>query len=469
MVISAFLLALSPLRGQEAIGPLSLEDCRRMALEANSDFRNAELDSLTAADNVLAYKANYLPKFSLVGGWGWSDYKLEPSSLKSYVPAEISSLWSTLTGAATSLASSDAVSSLMAGLGIDMNSLLSRDYSFRVGSVYNATLMAMQPIYMGGKVTAAYKMALLGQEMYSTSMTRSKNEALTEVDEAYWTYLKTIELQDVADSYLETVEEFNRQMEVAYRNGMRTEADKMKVNLKVSEAKLQKRKAENGLRLARMNLCKRIGLPMDTPSLDVSSSLMPDDNALVNYDTLDISSRPEYDLLDKQVQLKEQQKKLIQADFLPQIAGIASYGYTHGMKFMDKNVIDRFVFMGGVTVKVPLFHWGEGARKVSAAQREVDKARNTRDNLGEMMRLELLKARNEYDEALLQVELMQESIAEADENLRVSRVRFDAGSETLGDYLEAQTVRQKAATDLVEAKANCRLAYTKYLKAAGKL
>ena len=41
--------------------------------------------------------------------------------------------------------------------------------------------------------------------------------------------------------------------------------------------------------------------------------------------------------------------------------------------------------------------------------------------------------------------------------------------ETLADYLEAQTMWQKASSDLIDAQASLKLSETHYLKAAGKL
>ncbi|MFV0397532.1 MAG: hypothetical protein ACK5JU_05910 [Bacteroidales bacterium] len=51
----------------------------------------------------------------------------------------------------------------------------------------------------------------------------------------------------------------------------------------------------------------------------------------------------------------------------------------------------------------------------------------------------------------------------------MSRNQYDVGLETLAYYLELQAIWQKATGDLIDARARKRLAYTHYLKAAGKL
>ena len=46
---------------------------------------------------------------------------------------------------------------------------------------------------------------------------------------------------------------------------------------------------------------------------------------------------------------------------------------------------------------------------------------------------------------------------------------YDAGMETLSDYMEAQTMWQSAMSTLVTARATLNLNRTKYLKATGRL
>lgn len=59
--------------------------------------------------------------------------------------------------------------------------------------------------------------------------------------------------------------------------------------------------------------------------------------------------------------------------------------------------------------------------------------------------------------------------ASAEENVRVSRLHYDAGTETLSDLLEAQTLWQVANRDSVEADINHFLAWLSYLKTTGQI
>ena len=61
----------------------------------------------------------------------------------------------------------------------------------------------------------------------------------------------------------------------------------------------------------------------------------------------------------------------------------------------------------------------------------------------------------------------ERSVASATENLRVSSRQYEAGVETLSDYLEAQVLWQRANQTLVETRINRFLRWIEYRKATG--
>lgn len=71
--------------------------------------------------------------------------------------------------------------------------------------------------------------------------------------------------------------------------------------------------------------------------------------------------------------------------------------------------------------------------------------------------------------AALEASLAVRSLAQADENLQLSRKQYEAGMESISDLLEAQTLWQQAYATMVESRCAKYLAHVKYLKAAGLL
>ena len=218
-----------------------------------------------------------------------------------------------------------------------------------------------------------------------------------------------------------------------------------------------------------MNLCYYIGRPLDS-IIDVEDLDMYADSATVYIaDATQIVNRPEYEMLNKKVELMHEQVKLTRSDYLPNVAVVGGYSYINGLKLNHKRLIDNGTPSAMATLTYPIFHFGEGNHKVKIAKTEEKLASMERDDLYNKMTLELSQATNNLNEAVLEVRMTTKSLEQASENVRMSRKQFDVGYETLTEHLEAQSLWQKAYADHVEARCNLFLMKSRYLKASGQL
>lgn len=141
-------------------------------------------------------------------------------------------------------------------------------------------------------------------------------------------------------------------MESAYKHGLKPQNDVLKVQVKLNESELGIRKAENALRLATMNLCHLIGKPLTTEIL--ISGDFPEIEQEMELQVLDITRRPEYGILDKQVAIARQQVKLNRSELLPKVGIKGSYDYVHGLELNEKNFLDNASFSVLLNVSIPL-------------------------------------------------------------------------------------------------------------------
>lgn len=439
---------------------LTLEQCREMAISNNRKLKIASGRTLSSRDYIKAYRANFFPKLSATGNYLYSEsesaLKLNGGFLPTFVPNPV-----------TGNLEPNILMTKPDGTHIfkEYAYMPDQNLKFKLGSVFSAGLVIEQPIYMGGKIRSIFRMASIGHSISQLNEKKIEAELITTTDEAYYNVVRTIELIKAAESYKAVVSELLRQVGNVTRQGMRTHNDLLKVQVRMNEAELKVRQAENAFRLARMNLCHWIGLPLDC-KIDVAGVNAGEE---LTDRVIDITSRPEYAILQQQIALRHQQVRLTKSDYLPQVAISASYNYTNGVQFNDSPLMNSGAFMGGVSIKIPLFHWGEGYNKISAARREVDIAKYELEDVSELMILEATQALNNYDEALLEEALMEKALNAAHENMLSSRNAYQAGTETLSNHLEAQAIWQKNMAELIDAKARVRTTYSNYQKAAGVL
>ncbi|MGM9758611.1 MAG: TolC family protein [Parabacteroides sp.] len=428
-------------QGQEI---LDLTQCRALALQYNKVLASSVQQTEAARFTMKSYRGNFFPNFSLGGMAVYST--LDGTVGKGDIPISLSS-------------SSGQVIQLPFAIpfpGID----------YSLGWIYTGNLQFEQPLYLGGKIQAAYQMSKLGVEMARQNEQLTTTEVLLETDRAYAMMVKAQEMKKVAHRYNELLTELMKNVESARKHGLKSQNDVLKVQVKLNESELNIRKAENGLRLATMNLCHLIGKPLDSQLFITGDYPQV---SLPNLQTDDVSARPEYAILDKQVAMARQQVKLNRSEMLPQVGVKGMYGYMHGLDVMNQPMFDNTSFSVLLNVSIPLYHFGERRNKVRAAKVKLQQAQLQQADLQEKMLLELTQAANNLDEARLECDLADRSLEQAEENMRVSKRQYEVGLETLSDHLEAQTLWQQAYETQVDAHFQLYIQYVAYLKASGGL
>lgn len=428
---------------------LTLSKCRTMALENNKQMAAAIKQTQAARYTEKSYWANFFPNFTASGTGLHStmngNFNIPGGNLPTFIP--------------------DATGQILPNNGFAYFPGI--DLNYKVRTIYMGGIQVEQPIFMGGKIKAAYKMATLGKQMAQLNESLTSTDIILETDQVYALMIKAQEMNKVAESYHAVLQELMKNIQSAYKHGLKSKNDVLKVQVKLNESELSIRKAQNALRLASMNLCHLIGKPLNE-TLHISDDF-PIIEQQLETQINDITARPEYNILDKQVDLAKQQVKLTRSELLPQIGIRGSYDYIHGLKINEQNMFDKGNFSVLLNVSIPIFHFGERFNKVRAAKMKLEQTRLEQADLNEKMLLELTQSANNLDEAKLEAELADQSLLQADENRRISKGEYEAGLESLADHLEAQALWQQAYENKVDAHFQLYLNYVKYLKAAGQL
>lgn len=409
---------------------LSLQKCREMALTHNEDlqradnaFRQAELDK------KIAFSA-YLPKFD-----------------------------ATATG--TYLTDMD-----MMGMELQMRGM------------YMAGISLVQPLYAGGKIIAGNKLAKIGREVAEENRRKTRMQVIADADNAYWTYISVGRKVRMLDSYRAQMDTVFRQVEVALSAGMGVENDLLRIKTKRSEIHYQYQKAKNGLNLCRLALCNVLGQSLDTEFVPLDTAIVV--SAPREMDE-NIAARPELALLEKQVEAGEQQVKVARGDVLPQIGLSAGYLYYGNVKLKGVNYdaggnaipftqkFDDGLGLVMASISFPLFHWGEGLKKVKKAKLDLENARLDLQKNRRLLSIEARQAIQNVTDGYRMVETAELASRQADENLRVMQNRYRNAMCTLTDLLDAQSQWQQAQSNLIEAQTQYKIYETEYLKAVGRL
>ena len=472
---------------------LSLDSCRAMALRNNKQLSVAKLKQEVALNTRKAAKTKYLPKVDLLGGYEWTSQ--EVSLLKDSQKDMLGNLGTTASSAlgekATNMLGTLAQQGMITpqqaqALGNFMGSQIAPlaqtingfgqgiTDAFRTDTrnIFAAAVMLRQPIYMGGAITAANRMAEINEQLSANSFNAANQNTLYTIDQAYWTVVSLRQKERLAKSFLELVKKLDSDVHKMIQEGVATRADGLKVDVKVNEAEMAVTQVENGLSLAKMLLCQLCGLPVsdeitladeNTDNLSASAA-----SAQFNMETA-MSNRPELKMLENAVEISEQTTKLVRAAFLPQVA------LTGGYMVMNPNPFNGFekefsgVFNVGVLVRVPVWNWFEGAYKVRASKAATTMANLELDDAREKIELQVNQSSFKVKEANKRLAMAMKNAERAEENLRCANLGFKEGVMQSTEVMEAQTAWLQAHTQKIDAAIDVRLSQISLNKALGIL
>lgn len=472
---------------------LSLDSCRAMALRNNKQLSVAKLKQEVALNIRKAAKTKYLPKVDLLGGYEWTSQ--EVSLLKDSQKDMLGNLGTTASTAlgekATNMLGTLAQQGMITpqqaqALGNFMGSQIAPlaqtingfgqgiTDAFRTDTrnIFAAAVMLRQPIYMGGAITAANRMAEINEQLSANSFNAANQNTLYTIDQTYWTVVSLRQKERLAKSFLELVKKLDSDVHKMIQEGVATRADGLKVDVKVNEAEMAVTQVENGLSLAKMLLCQLCGLPVsdeitladeNTDNLSASAA-----SAQFNMETA-MSNRPELKMLENAVEISEQTTKLVRAAFLPQVA------LTGGYMVMNPNPFNGFekefsgVFNVGVLVRVPVWNWFEGAYKVRASKAATTMANLELDDAREKIELQVNQSSFKVKEANKRLAMAMKNAERAEENLRCANLGFKEGVMQSTEVMEAQTAWLQAHTQKIDAAIDVRLSQISLNKALGIL
>ena len=461
--ILSLLLSGEAVAQESAIGVLSLDSCRSLAMSNNKELRMHHAEQQAAYYERKAAFTKYLPRVSATGAYMYTSEEI--SLLSDEQKDKLNNIGTTLGALMPQL---DGKQDMLNGLG----SNLVEDLHTNTHNMGMVGVMLTQPIYMGGKIDAYNRITRYAELVAMQKHDLTLQEVILEVDKTYWQIVSLQSKRKLAESYLQLVEKLDGDVQQMIKEGVATKADGLSVRVKVNEAKVSLIQVKNGLSISKMLLCQLCGMELNTPILledemDEKQKVMPQPMT-ANVQTA-FEFRPELNMLSLAQKISEEKVKLARSEFLPTVALTGGYLATNPSAFNSFERKMKGMWNVGVMVNVPLVTFGERVYKVKAAKAEAVMASLKLSETHEKVELQVSQNQQKVDEAAERLTTALRSQDEADENLRFANAGMKEGVIPLSNVLEAQTAWLKAHSEQVEAEVDLRLANLYLLKSTGML
>jgi len=323
----------------------------------------------------------------------------------------------------------------------------------------------VQPVFAGGQIVNANRLAKVGVEVSRLQRQQNVNNVRLTVERYFWQVVvlkEKIKTVSVVESMLQNL---NKDVAAAVNAGVRNRNDLLQVQLKQNDMASTRLNLENNLAVCRLLLGQCIGAEGEADA-EASVPALPElgGEGLPKYrePAVALLSTPEYRLLQSNVEAERLQKNLALGKNLPSVGIGTGYMYDN---LMDKS---HSFALGFVSVSVPLSGWWGGSHDIKKHKLQLQNAQNSLKDNGQLLRIRIQKAWNDLDNSWQQTKIADLSIAQSEENLRLHNDYYKAGTSTMSDLLDAQTLYQQARDKYVDSFTQYQLKQTEYLIAVGE-
>lgn len=429
-----FLLWTVPLRAQ-----LTISECVKTALANNPALKVAESEAKIVTEDVHQAWSSFFPSLDFSGSYRRQSAipELDLSSIKIPIGGQ-------------------EIAPFQGG-------------AFQLGMLdnYEVKLTLSQPIFTGFRLSNRWKATKAVASSKIEELLKNRSDLVYKVETAYANVLKAQKLLQIAQSAKQQVQAHLKDVENFVSQGMAKKDERLKVQVKLSEAELTVIQAENAIKMAQVVLENLLGqklpsevtlAPMETHefvSPNVSSSIQKA-----------YADRAELKSLNYAKEAGEASIKISRGDMFPSLAAFGALGYGKpGLDFIKKEWMDYWLV--GIGAEWNLWSWGKTKSQVQQAKLKVDSISENERQVRHAIQLDVTQACLLMEETSKRLQLTAVMEDQAGESFRVTEHNYKQGLATHTDYFDAQSELTRAQLQKTQAEIDAALAEANWRRAVG--
>ncbi|MGM0508307.1 MAG: TolC family protein [Fusobacteriota bacterium] len=339
-------------------------------------------------------------------------------------------------------------------------------------SMYNHSIKVSQPVYNGGTMWTAIKIAKISEDMSDYNLENKKDEIKLSVMESYIGILKLKKEVGVLKSSLEEIDRNHIKLEEFYDLGMVTKTPVLDIEYRKIELESNIMALENNIKIAKSSLKNSLGIKDSEPIelVDLELEDMKYDSELNGDVKYAMDNNLNLKLLDINMKIKKEQEKITRANLLPKINLQFEYKNPETEMFTleDSIKINDWTWQAGISFNINLWDWGKNLDKLSETKNKTEKFKNEKKNNEENIKLGIRSKYYELERLEKLLNSKEKAYDSAKENYLIEKEKLDENISTATDFLEAENRLRKTEIEIIKTKLDYKLAQEDYKIMVGR-
>lgn len=341
---------------------------------------------------------------------------------------------------------------------------LSTQFPLAEKESYSYQAMTVLPLYTGGQISSSINAASASLQASKKLEAGKVLDLKLNVAETYIGVLRATKAFEVANSHVASLKSHKMDVENLYEQGMVSRNDLLAAQVALANAVQMSIQVENMLDISRSAYNRLLGRAFQ--ELVVLDELEPS----ILEDSLDvlmaqaIEQRYELRVLKEQVSALDSKANAIRAKNAPQLALSGGYDFQE-----NKHQVHEGQWLIGVGMKWTLFDAGLVRNQASATAQQARSLEQQYDEVLSLVKLQVRQYWLDVQETRKRLSVTEQSISQAEENLKVNRDRYEHGLSTNTDVLSAEALRTGSQNNHANAIYDAVLARIRLKRAVSDL
>ncbi|WP_228379057.1 TolC family protein [Chryseobacterium piperi] len=342
-----------------------------------------------------------------------------------------------------------------------------------INGMYDFTLSASIPVYMGGKIKNAEKKGSIDSEISTLRTQLDERQLKMEIITAFLQIHHLREQQDLINEKMKEDSVNIKQVKALKNNGVVTFNEVLRTSLQLSNHKMSWTELDNDIQIAEHKLKTILSLP-DQQEMHTDTEDLVSENAEIPYineltDTA-LQKNESVEITKKNLSLKEIDQKIVKANYLPKITAGGEYFLKYpNMMFFPPEPYAYRLGMIGVNLTYPIENLYKNKYKMQEARENIDLAKLQIEEKEEDLKHHVYEAYKKFEETDQKVKIAEEAINQAKENYRIVKTKYINKLSLITELIDADNTYLEAQSNLISVKINRQLKYYQLQYTIGNL
>lgn len=332
-------------------------------------------------------------------------------------------------------------------------------------------LQVAQPIFTGFAISNAIE----SQEMMAKSSeldlaNQEKNISL-DAKTYFWTLYKAKRMLKVTEDNVRQLESHYERVKNMVEQGLLTDNDRLKVSVQLSDAKMRKLDAENGVQMATVYLNNMLGLDLTT-TIELKTEELGKNNSNSSINELILfarENRKDIGSMEYMVKAAESGYEASKSGYYPQIALTGNLYYNNpNQRIMPNEANFQSTWDVGISLSYDIWNWNQTTYKSEKAEAQMIQAKESWEYMVDMTNVEVTQSVLNLENAKKKISATELTKQQTEENLRSTNDKFYAGLVPTTDLIDAEFYVLQAKLNYENTLADYEIAKAKLEKATGK-